>query len=264
MIRVCTLYSGSSANSTYIEVDGHSILIDAGAGIRKTASALSALNRDFSSLEAVFITHEHSDHISGLNTILKKHRIPLIANEKTLRAMCRACSVADESLLRIMPTGAIANRGVFSVQSFETSHDAAESAGYIVTVGDTKIGLATDLGEVTPTVRQALEGCKILILEANHDTEMLRNGPYPYMLKQRIGGPCGHLSNRQCGELLTELVFRGTKYVLLAHLSEQNNTPELCHRSVTAQLRGNGICVGTDVEVHIAPRNEISHIYTLE
>lgn len=262
-LKLCTLVSGSSANSTYVEIDGYGILIDAGAGIRRTETLLRSVDSSLENVKGIFITHEHSDHISGLKTLLKKHRIPVLANEGTLSGICDACPELDPSLFCALPTGGKAENAGFSVTSFPCMHDSAECAGYVITTPLCKVGIATDLGQVTDEVMNALKGCKAIVFEANHDGDMLRNGPYPYPLKQRIAGPCGHLSNQQSGEALVELIRSGAERIFLAHLSRENNTESLCLCTVENILRRNGICVGKDAEVSVAPRNERSEVYSL-
>ena len=262
-LKLCTLVSGSSANSTYVETEGCGLLIDAGAGIRRMEGLLNSVDSSLSRVKGIFVTHEHSDHISGLKTILKKHRIPVIANERTVREIMLACPEADPDLFCVLPTGGTAKNPYFSVSSFACMHDSVECAGYVVETSRGKVGIATDLGDVTDTVLQSLSGCKALVFEANHDIDMLRNGPYPYSLKQRISGPNGHLSNQQSGEALAELIRRGTQQVFLAHLSRENNTESLCLCTVENILRRSGISVGTDALVSVAPRNERSEVFSL-
>lgn len=262
-IRVCTLVSGSSANSTYVEVDGCGILIDAGAGIRRTEALLQSVGSSLSAVKGIFITHEHSDHVSGLKTILKKHRIPILANQRTLEEIARTCPEIDPSLFCTLPTGATARRGAFSVTSFSCPHDSAECVGYVIETRLGSIGVSTDLGELSQEILHALSGCKALVFESNHDADMLRNGAYPYHLKQRIAGPNGHLSNQQSAEALVELVRSGVTRVFLAHLSKENNTESLCLCTVENVLRRAGIDPKTDVCVSVAPRSECSEVFTL-
>ena len=262
-LKICTLVSGSSANCTYVEADGCGLLIDAGAGIRSTESLLRSVDSSLEKVKGIFVTHEHSDHISGLKTILKKHRIPILANEKTLSEISLACPEVDTDLFCVLPTGGTAQNGSFSVTSFSCMHDSAECAGYTVETSVGRVGIATDLGDVSDTVLAALCGCKALVFEANHDVDMLRNGPYPYSLKQRISGPCGHLSNQQCGEALINLVQRGAERVFLAHLSKENNTESLCLCTVENVLRRSGILSGKDVCLSVAPRKERSEVFSL-
>lgn len=262
-IKVCTLSSGSSANCTYVEVDGCGLLVDAGAGIRKTEGLLNSVGSSLSKIRGIFLTHEHTDHVAGLKTITKKYRIPILANRNTLDELAVLCPELDSDLFCVLPTGGTAKRDSFAVSSFRGMHDSAECVGYVIDAGTCKIGVSTDLGQVTEEIRTALQGCKALVFEANHDEDMLRNGPYPYPLKQRIFGPYGHLSNQQSGMELAGLVKGGTERVFLAHLSKENNTESLCLCTVENALRREGISVGRDVALSVAPRSEASEVYEL-
>ncbi len=262
MLRVFTLFSGSSANCNVIDIDGRVILVDAGGGVRKTQKALESVGLSLSAVEAVFITHEHSDHIGGLSTICKHFRIPIISNEATLAAVKRDVAGLDESMFCIMPSGACAKRDCFQVTSFRAPHDSAECVGYKIVTDYGNIGIVTDAGEVTAEIKTSLTGCKTVILESNHDKNMLFTGPYPYPLKQRIAGPFGHLSNEQSAELLTLLAHSGTENVLLAHLSKENNSPEVALNTAASFLSVHGIKIGSDINVFAAPPAEVSHIYS--
>ncbi len=262
-LKVCTLVSGSSANCTYVEVDGCGLLIDAGAGIRRTEALLNSVDSSLSKVKGIFITHEHSDHISGLKTITKKYRIPILANQNTLNEISYALPEVDPDLFCVLPTGGNAKSGSFAVTSFPCMHDSVDCAGYVVDTGLCKVGISTDLGQITDEVRNALNGCKVLVFEANHDIDMLRNGPYPYSLKQRISGPNGHLSNQQSGEGLAEFVQSGAERIYLAHLSKDNNTESLCRCTVENILRRSGIDTEKDVCVQVAPRSDRSEVYEL-
>ena len=261
MVRVCTLYSGSSANCTFIENDGKAILIDAGAGVKKTGQALSSIGSSYDDIEAIFITHEHSDHIAGLKTILKYHeRIPVIANEKTLISIRNSYPEINCKNFHAMPTGAKANNGVLQVTSFPTLHDSAECVGYIVETGNVRIGVMTDVGEETSQTSEIISECDTLVVESNHDVDKLWNGSYPYMLKKRIGGRFGHFSNEQCGCLMERAVKKSVKNIILAHLSKENNTPELAFDTVSAHLQSLGAIIGGDIDLYVAPRSEVSKI----
>lgn len=262
-LKVCTIVSGSSANCTYVELDGAGILIDAGAGIRKTESLLNSLDSSLAKIRGIFITHEHSDHISGLRTITKKYPVPILANKNTLNEISFSCPDLDTDLFCVLPTGGSAKSGNFSVTSFPCMHDSVECSGYVIDTGVCKIGICTDLGQITEEVRRALLGCKTIVLEANHDADMLRNGPYPYPLKQRIAGPCGHLSNQQCADGLVEFVQNGAEFIYLAHLSRENNTESLCRCTVENVLRRAGVDTQKDLRLFIAPRNERSEVFEL-
>jgi len=261
MVRVCTLYSGSSANCTFIENDGRAILIDAGAGVKKTGQALANIGSSYDNIEAIFITHEHSDHIAGLKTILKYHEhIPVIANEKTLAAIRNSYPEINSRNFHAMPTGSRANNGVLQVSSFSTLHDSAECVGYIVNTGNIKIGVMTDVGEETSQTSEIISGCETLVIESNHDVDKLWNGTYPYILKKRIGGKFGHFSNEQCGCLVERATKNSVKNIILAHLSKENNTPELAFDTVAKHLSAMGAIIGGDINLSVAPRNEVSKI----
>lgn len=262
-VKVCTLVSGSSANCTYVETDGCGLLIDAGAGIRRTEALLQSVGSSLSRIKGIFITHEHIDHINGLKTILKKYPIPVLGNEETLYGVSLALPEVDADRFCVLPTGGNAKNDSFSVTSFPCMHDSAFCAGYVVETAAGKIGIATDLGQVTEEVRAALTGCRALVFEANHDADLLQNGPYPYHLKQRIAGPCGHLSNQQSAEALIDFVKSGAERVYLAHLSRENNTESLCRCTVENALRRSGIDTERDVKICVAPRGECSEVYSL-
>lgn len=258
-VRFGTLFSGSSANCTFIEVDGDCILIDAGAGVKKTAAALHKLDSDYHKIKGIFITHEHSDHIGGLKTILRYNKIPVIANGKTLRVMRNGLHEYEDCFCE-MATGASASCAGFCVTSFLSSHDSAECVGYMIDTGTKKLGVLTDCGRLNNIMIQMLSKCEAVVLESNHDLEMLMTGVYPYMLKRRVAGEGGHLSNKQCADGLCELVGSGVKQVFLAHLSKENNTPAVAVKTISETLLLAGIKPAEDVMIHVAPRDEISHI----
>jgi len=260
-IRFCTLFSGSSANCTFIEAGSRAILIDAGAGVRKTEQALAGISRTYSDIEGIFITHEHTDHIAGLSTIIKyNNRIPILSNEATLNAVVKALPTVKNANLNVFPTSMTAKSNNFSVTSFKSSHDSAESVGYFVTAGKKKLGFLTDTGTVSEEMTEALKGSNAVVIESNHDVNMLRNGPYPYILKKRIEGRLGHLSNNDCLRLLKILYESGTRTAVLAHLSNENNTPSTALSTVVNGLKESGI---TDMEVIVAPRQEASRMIEL-
>ena len=228
--KICCLYSGSKGNSTYIEVGNKKLLIDTGKSARALCCALSQINVNPAEIDAILITHEHNDHVSALPTLSHKYRIPIhimLESAKRFRGMM------DEKLCNCL---CIHDRPDFSldldgvkINAFPTPHDSHASVGYKITYGDTSIGYATDIGYVTDAVKDNLTGCEHVILESNHDTEMLILGPYPYELKERISSRYGHLSNRECAALSAHLAMTGTKNIMLAHLSEENNTPQLAY-----------------------------------
>lgn len=230
-LRVAVLASGSKGNAAYIELDGVRLLIDAGISARRITRSLADLGVDAASLDGVFVTHEHSDHIKGLPTLLKQYRLPLFAPPATLRAIGESLAVPEDTFTPL--TGDVM-LGSVAVKSFSTLHDAASPVGYAV-CGSEKCALATDLGFLTNDVMAAIEGSDVLILEANHDRELLQSGSYPWRLKQRILSNRGHLSNSAAAWALVRLKKR-PRAVFLAHMSQENNRPELVEETVRTIL----------------------------
>ena len=228
-IRICSLYSGSEGNAFLIRTPEATLLIDAGRSARRLTQALRECGVEPSGIDAILVTHEHTDHISALSVLLKKNPIPVHLARGCLERL--QATLPSEELLHPHPPlwqGEIAG---IRIRSFPTSHDSRASVGYRLDIptekGTLSLGYATDLGIVTPEVEGALLGCQAVILESNHDLEMLRDGPYPPDLKRRIAGARGHLSNADSAALAARLFAGGTRAFLLAHLSRENNLPEL-------------------------------------
>lgn len=254
-IKACTVCSGSSANSVYIEIDGEAVLIDAGCTVKVLDSFLTDIGSSFDRIKAVFITHEHIDHIKGVSA-LSKRKIPIIANRATLNGIKSQKPDVDSSFFREMPTGFTAKNGKFTVTSFRTSHDSAESVGYIIKTEKGNIGIVTDLGVYGDETVSAVASCRVVFIEANYDEDMLWNGPYPYPLKRRVSGNTGHLSNEQCAALLNGSKDSGVEYAVLSHLSKENNTPERALSFVSSK-------VPEKIKVTVAPRTERSDFIIL-
>ena len=229
-MKITTLYSGSGGNAVYIEAGDAVILIDAGKSARKLCSALCEIGSSIDRIDAIFITHEHNDHISSLETLTKKHKIPIhMAEGCAEKFSCERFCTLKECLVSHSPVFEVDIKGT-TVSSFPTPHDSKMSVGYRIEFCDVEkkhsIGIATDIGYVTDAVCKGLCGCEAVILESNHDLEMLESGPYPYDLKKRILSKRGHLSNKDSALFAAHLVQKGTRSFLLAHLSEENNTPQ--------------------------------------
>lgn len=233
---ITSLYSGSKGNSMLIESEKTKILIDAGRSARALCSALCEIGRSIDEIDAIFITHEHSDHIGALQNLLKKHRIPVhmvgISAVKLLEG--KLCDHRD--IVCTHPPLFKVELEDMSVQSFSTPHDSEYSVGYVIGVDGARIGYATDIGHVTEEMKSALAGCESVVLECNHDLKMLMDGPYPYDLKLRIKSNKGHLSNADCASFASDLCLAGTKNILLAHLSEENNEPSLAFDEVFSAI----------------------------
>lgn len=231
--KICCLYSGSKGNCTFISAGGANILIDAGKSARALCSALEGIGVSLDEIDAIFITHEHNDHISALTTLSHKRHIPIymllssaeIFRDSVDERLCGCLTLFRGKEIK-------AHIGGLYVRSFPTSHDSRSSVGYTMTFeGEdgkpVSIGYATDTGCVTSEMRDRLCNCRAVILESNHDEDMLANGPYPYELKQRIRSRHGHLSNAECASFASYLFENGTEHIMLAHLSEENNLPSL-------------------------------------
>ena len=262
MLEVCTLASGSSGNCLLVRGGGSQVLVDAGISCRRIVGALRELGVDPRALDGVLITHEHSDHIAGLVTLTKQYRLPVYASRGTGWELCRRIAFLED-LLRPFEPGEKFRAGELEAVSFPTSHDAAQSVGYVLSHGEKRAAVATDLGYVTPEVERAVRGADLLVCEANHDVEWLKAGPYPYPLKARILGDRGHLSNEAGAELAWTAVEGGARTVVLAHLSHENNTPRRALDVVGGVLSRRGAAVGRDVILEAAPRSETGRVYRL-
>ena len=262
MLELCTLASGSSGNSLLVTDGRTHVLVDAGISCRRICTGLKELGVEPTELAGVLITHEHSDHISGLTTLTKQLRLPVYASPGTGRQLCYRIAFLEE-LLRPVAPGEGFSVGGLAIESFPTSHDAAESVGYALSAGGRKAAVVTDLGYVTGAGLRGIRGADLLVAEANHDVEWVQSGPYPYHLKARILGDRGHLSNEAGAELAWTAVEGGARTVVLAHLSHENNTPARAHEVVRGVLERRGAAVGRDVALEVAPRSEKSRRYTV-
>lgn len=257
MAIFCPLYSGSSGNSTYLDAGESALLIDLGVSCRAAVTALQQLGADFSKLKGILITHEHSDHVSGLDTFLKHYTVPVYGCAATLE-MLESRGTLPPAIEAIAIDGRTEEIGSFVVTSFPTSHDVPCCGYRIRTPDERTMAIATDLGVLTPVVQQHLAGCDLVALEANYDRFSLQGGPYPYYLKVRIASDRGHLDNRACAAELLDLIQDGCKKFALCHLSQTNNTPELALTTVYNVLLAAGIEPGRDVLIQAQSRNEIS------
>ena len=235
LTTVHTLASGSSGNALLLSCDGTHLLMDAGISCRRITSALGELGLTPEDLDAVFITHTHTDHIAGLRTLLRRGVFSIRATERTCRELEYRLEPAAERLEPI-PLCCPVTVGGCTVTAFPTSHDAPGCCGYRVDTADGSVGLLTDTGYITEEAAEVLPGVDLAVLEANHDPETLRSGPYPYYLKRRILGGAGHLSNDEAARFAVALADSGTSEIVLAHLSRENNTPAMARCAVETAL----------------------------
>jgi len=237
-MRFCVIASGSEGNCTLIEDSrGTAVLVDAGLPMRRIANCLAEMRRDFSRVRALLISHEHSDHLRGAAVLARHLDLPIYASSGTV-AVVRNYFPRSTPLYPI--NGEVLSFGALRIQTFNVCHDAAEALGFLLSEGDTRLAIATDLGTVDLLTLSCLQDCDAVILEANHDLEMLLNGPYPWELKRRIQSNLGHLSNAQAAEALLKIAGPRLRLVVLSHLSQENNLPDLALQCVRSHLHEAG------------------------
>ena len=255
MAKVFPMFSGSEGNATYIGGATGGVLVDVGVSCKKMKAALQNANIPLTDIKAVLITHHHTDHVKGLKVFLKNSNIPLVASRDTVYAL-EFLGIIDSNYPRIyINEEKTAIFGDIEITSAKTSHDCLGSSCFSITLGaEQKVSVCTDLGVMTEEVKNLLMGSTLVVLESNHDPVMLRLGPYPAELKLRISSNEGHLPNAVCAETLAELYENGTNRFVLAHLSEQNNTPEKAASAARAALMDKGAVENEDYILYVAPK----------
>lgn len=257
MAKLCPLFSGSSGNSLYISSRDAAILIDTGKSAKQLEIAMKENDLDIDKIQAIFVTHEHVDHVQGLRVFASRHKVKVYMSEGTAEVLTYKEILNGSFPVEIIKDKEICVAGM-GIKSFPTSHDSAESVGFVVTTPDGKrIGLATDLGFVSKPVLEALTGCDAVIFESNHDIGMLQNGDYPYYLKRRILSSTGHLSNRDCARVLPKFLKTGTTRFILAHLSRENNMEILAYQTVLEALQSSGGRNNFDFLLSVAPQRNV-------
>jgi len=249
-MRITTLASGSAGNCTLLSDCGTNILIDAGISMKRIREALCQLGLLPQDISAVLITHEHGDHTKGIRTMTKQFALPVFAPRTVANHLHWSIQGIDE-IITIIDPGTNIELGGLEISSFATPHDTPQSVGYRIN-GDISFGFCTDLGHVTDEILSALEGVNAAVLEANHDVDMLKAGHYPLYLKRRILSDNGHLSNEACGELAVHLAKRGLESLILAHISDENNTHGKAKRAVAARLETE--CANCMPALYTAPK----------
>lgn len=261
----CPLYSGSSGNALFCQYGDTRLLIDAGRAGKQIEEAMASVGIAPETLSGLLITHEHSDHIQGAGVMARRYHLPVYATQETWRAMQGKIGKIPGDLIRTVQSGKSFWLGEIGVEPFSIPHDAADPVGYRLWGGNISLSTATDLGEFTENVYSSIAGSTLVLLESNHDPDLLRANPrYSPVLKARILGDHGHLSNEACARALLRLVAAGTKHVVLGHLSGENNTPALARKVSETALMREDIRPGEDIRLQVALRDEVSSIFQLK
>ena len=262
-MRLCSIASGSSGNCVYVGSDTTHLLMDVGISGKRTEAGLAELGLTMKDIDAICITHEHADHISGLGVLARKYGVPIYETRGTVEAIRKTSSLGqiDESLFRVIVPDERCIIKDIALYPVRTSHDAADPVAYRIDHDGRRIGLITDLGCYNDYTVECLRNLDLLYLEANHDVHMLQVGPYPYYLKQRILGERGHLSNESAGKLLSRLLHDNMQAIVLGHLSKENNLPELAYESVRVEVTMSDTeYSGNDFPLYVAKRDVVSEV----
>lgn len=269
-MRFASIASGSSGNCIYVGSDTTHLLVDVGISGKRVEAGVNNLNLSMNDIDGILITHEHSDHISGLSVLSKRYGIPIYTTPGTARAIlsnsAKSSCIDSDLICEIYPDDKLTIKDIV-VNPMRISHDAAEPVAYRFAHGSKRVAVCTDLGNYNEYTVESLKNMNAILLEANHDINMLQVGPYPYYLKQRILSDRGHLSNERAGSLLSKILNDNLKAVFLGHLSKENNLPELAFESVRCEvnmLRSNveGISIN-DIPMRVARRDEMSEIVNI-
>lgn len=266
MLQICSIASGSSGNCIYIGTESTHMLIDVGISGKKAEEGLESLGLSFADLDGVLITHEHSDHIKGLGVLERKSPIPMYMTEgtkKQLQEMPQLGNI-DWEACHLITAGKEFSIGEIKIMPILVSHDAAEPVACRIQSADKKLAVITDLGYYTPEIADKLKGLDLILLESNYDMGMLQAGRYPYPLKRRIAGEKGHLSNEEAGRLINDIWHPGLRYVILGHLSRENNFPQLAYETVRSEILLGDYPDGlSQLTIKVAKREEISQLIQL-
>ena len=265
-VRFISLASGSSGNCYYIGTEKYGILIDAGIAVRTIKKGLKEAGINMEMIRAVFVTHDHADHIKAVGGLGEKLNIPIYTTARIHEGINKSYCMTEKlhSSVRYLEKQQPMQLEDFRIESFEVPHDGTDNVGYCIEIDGKVFSFLTDLGEITPTAAQYICKANYLILEANYDDEMLRYGNYPQFLKERVAGPIGHLSNQEAAEFLATHYTLDLKNIWLCHLSRDNNHPELAYKTVDIRLFEEGIRVGKDVSLVALKRTTPSDVYEFD
>lgn len=264
-LKFCSLASGSSGNCQWIASERTGLLLDAGLSGKYIQTAMGSLSEPIDQVKGLLITHEHTDHVKCAGVMMRRYGLQLYANSATFEAIESKLGKFDPSQVTLFDNDQPFEIGDILVKPISISHDAVDPVAYSFTSGKHKISVATDLGTVTERIMADLLDSDLLMIEANHDVEMLKVGPYPYHLKRRILSDIGHLSNDHAGEVALEVLRAGRLHsILLGHISKENNHPELAYETVKACLEGSGVEIGLDVQLDMTYRDRVSRLYHMK
>jgi len=261
-IDFCSLASGSKGNCHLISDGDNFLLVDVGLNGKQVEKKLSELDINPGKLSGIIISHEHRDHVSGAGILSRRYNIPIYANRGTWEGMMPIISKVDSNNIKIFKTDTPFSIGKFKIQPYSISHDANEPVGFSIENQGVKISITTDLGCINQVILESVKGSDLVVLESNHDVDMLKVGKYPYFLKRRILSDVGHLSNEAAGDAILQLLRHNVKSFLLAHLSRDNNFPELALQTVMNIMNENNISIGKDVFIDIIDGEKGSSLYT--
>lgn len=262
-MRVSILASGSTGNATYIETPQHQILIDAGLSGKKIEELMNSIGRTLSDVDSLLVTHEHTDHSKGVGVLARRYGMDVYANQKTWEAMAPKVGKIKDEQKHYLEAGKVLSLGDIDVESFAVSHDAADPQFYKVHHAGHSFAIVTDTGYVSERVEGVIRDADALLMECNHDPEMLRMGPYPWSLKQRIMGDTGHLSNEDGARAIIDVLGNHTKRIFLGHLSKENNIKELAHLTVENIMKEHDLAVEHDFHLLDTSPDQATSLITL-
>jgi len=265
-IKFLSLASGSSGNCYYLGTDECAILVDAGIGSRIIRKVLKDYNLPLDRIKGILVTHDHADHIKAVGTLGEKMGIPVYATPETHKGINRSYCMTEKlsNCVRYIHKEIPLEIGCFTVTAFEVPHDGTDNVGYCIEVDGKCFSFLTDMGHITPTAANYIRKANYLVIEANYDEEMLRMGPYPRHLKERIAGDNGHMCNRETAEFLVDNLTPTTSHIWLCHLSKDNNHPELAYKTFEMIFRAKGLILGKDVQLAALKRSTPSDLYEFE
>lgn len=262
MAKVCQLFSGSNGNSILISANGNNFLVDIGVSAKRCENALLDVGVDPDSINGIFITHEHCDHVKGVRVFAKRHKVPVFANFECVDAMLEAETIDSDVHIELLDYHT--ELGGIEIRSFAQSHDSANCVGYRFNLPEGRsVGVCTDTGYVTDNAKEQLKGVDMIFLESNHEVSMVQTGSYSYMLKKRILGARGHLSNFDSSEYIKTLAQDGTTRFVLCHLSLENNMPEIARQTALSALSEIRLKEGTDYRLYVSPTQNDSRCIAL-